>query len=265
MIAKRNSMQNLQILILMSFMDLKLKYQSSALGFFWSFLKPLLQFVVYYTIFGKILHVGQGSDYALKLFFGVIIWAWFAESTGLGLSAFIGKKSIISKIKINRILVPLAAFLTPTMNYFLNFLIFFVIYLWILPIHPVFDFFRICLIFYSLFCISLFIITCNLLIANLNVFFRDMQPIWELVLMYGVFLTPVIYQIPLKKNMEIYYYSINLLAFPLVTMKSAFFAGSLTFDFYSPIFWSYNTVLLLEFGLALLVHFKLSKHVADYL
>jgi len=257
---------NIETLLVVSFMDLKLRYQSTFLGFFWSFFKPFLQFLVYYTIFGKLLHVGSGAEYALKLFFGVIVWAWFAEGTTLGMNAFIGKRSIITKIKTNRLLPPLAAFLTPTINYILNFFIFITVFLVLMPLSGMhLNIGNLLIFIYSLVCISILIISTNLVLASANVFFRDLQPIWELVLTYGVFLTPVIYQIPVPAKYEVLYYSLNLLAFPLQNLKSVFFTTQANLFSNLSVVFFYNFMLLFILFLGLFIHHKFSRYVADYL
>lgn len=266
-INKANLLHNLEILLVLSYMDLKVKYRGSFLGFFWSFLKPLLQFVVYYSIFGLILKIGNGHDYALQLFFGVLIWSWFSEATTLGLNAYISKKTIISKIKTNKTYPPLAAYLTPTMNYLLNLSIFFLAYLLFVSAIPahIISLQNLIVFFVSLAAISAFIISLNLIIANLNVMYRDIQPIWELVLTYGVFLTPIIYHLPVPKKFEMLYYSVNLLALPLLSLKSIFFANQ------EPIYQHLNLVLPYCVSLMLLMllssysYKKLSHRMVDFL
>ena len=77
----------------------------------------------------------------------------------------------------------------------------------------------------SLGCLSLLIIAVNLILANLNVLYRDIRPIWELVLTYGIFITPIIYHITIPPKYQLLYYSTNLLALPLEALKSIFFVA----------------------------------------
>ena len=72
---------NKEVLVTIAKMDLKLKYQNSKLGFLWSFLKPLLQFCAYYTVFQVILHVNDSPDYPLRLLLGGLLWSFFVEAT----------------------------------------------------------------------------------------------------------------------------------------------------------------------------------------
>jgi ABC-2 type transport system permease protein len=186
----------LEKLFILSLMDLKLKYHRGFFGFFWSFFKPLSQFFAYYLVFGIILKIGKVSYYPLELFLGVLTWSWFTESTSQGVVCFINKKSIITQIATNRLYPPFAAFLAPTMNYFLNLIVFFCAYLcWgdsglfiethYSVLHALFVF----LLAVSI--ISLIILSLNILLAYTNARYRDIQSFWELILMYGMFVTPI--------------------------------------------------------------------------
>lgn len=258
---------SLETIYILAVMDLKLKYQNSFMGFFWSFVRPFLQFLVYFSIFGVILKISKQQDYALALFYGVLVWTWFSEATSLGMNSFIGKKSVITKVKINKLVPPLAAFLTPTINYCINLIIFAIAYLSFgkEPLAYVFSFAHLFLFVYSILCIIILINALNIILANLNVYFRDVQQIWELILTYGVFLTPVIYTLPIPPKLQVLYYSLNLLAYPLQNLKSVFFSSQL------PIVWNFKItcfylIALLFWSLvAWIVHRKLSGKMVDFL
>ncbi|OAI48192.1 hypothetical protein AYO45_01230 [Gammaproteobacteria bacterium SCGC AG-212-F23] len=265
--SKTHIFKTFEILLVLSYMDLKVKYRSSILGFFWSFIKPFLQFLVFYSIFARLLPIADGNDYALKLFFSILIWSWFSEATTLGLNAYIGKKSIISKIKTHKLYPPLAAYLTPTMNYCLNFIIFAAAYVCFMPAFPehIFTWSNTLIFFVSLFSISLLIVALNMMLANLNVLYRDVLPIWELVLTYGMFLTPIIYRIPIPKHYEPLYYSINLLAFPLVNLKSIFFTSQPALFGDTAIVTGYCIGMVVLLVAAYYCYRKLSHRMVDFL
>ena len=111
---------------------------------------------------------------------------------------------------------------------------------------------------------SILIISINIILSTVNVLFRDLQNIWDIVLTYGVFLTPIIYTIAIPKAYLKIYYFVNPLAYPIEEMKASFFGVSgvwqspahLLSFILSVIFW----VLI-----ALIVRKRLGLKVADYL
>src|SRR3970282_1715156 len=63
--------------------ELKARYRGSVLGFFWSFVNPLLLLVTYGVVFTYMLPVTRTPDiepYFLFLFCGVLPWTWFNSS-----------------------------------------------------------------------------------------------------------------------------------------------------------------------------------------
>jgi ABC-type polysaccharide/polyol phosphate export permease len=60
--------------------DLKARYRGSLLGFFWSFINPLLLLLTYGLVFTYMLPVQRTADlepYFLFLFCGILPWTWF--------------------------------------------------------------------------------------------------------------------------------------------------------------------------------------------
>ncbi len=261
--------RKLEKLFVLSFMDLKLKYQGGVLGFFWSFFKPLIQFFAYYLVFGVILNVGKEAYYPLEVFLGILTWGWFSESTQQGLVAFLNKKAVITKVATNKLYPPVAAFLSPTMNYILNLGVFFVAYLFFtqggLFFETAYPFWKSCIIFLfsfsSIACVS---ISLNILLSYLNARYRDVQTFWELALMYGIFLTPIFYVLPLPVEYQSLYFVINPLALPILLLKSLFFPISLP-DLSIMTYFFYVIIMLSLLSGSLIYHAKTYKKIADYL
>lgn len=262
-----NSIQhNWEIVYTIALMDLKLKYQNSKLGFLWSFLKPLLQFLTYYMVFGVILRVSDSPDYPMRLFLGILLWVFFTEGTSMGLGAYLGKKSIITKIKTEKELLPIAAYVSSAFSFFLNFMVFLVVFHIYTP-----SFWKIynkesLLLFLFAFCfLSIFILSLNIILATVNTVFRDLQTIWEIILMYGCYLTPIMYTLPIPEKFLPLYYFVNPLAIPIESMRAIFFKPDVPL-WENPVFMScYIGAELMWVIIAVIVNHKFKNKVADYL
>ena len=254
---------NKEVLFTISQMDLKTRYQNSKIGFLWSFLKPLLQFFAYYTVFRIFLKIDVSEDYPLRLFLGVLLWNFFVEATGNGLNSYIGKKSIVTKIKINKEILPVASYLTAFMNFLLTMIIFIIMFVIQkkIIINSVFSFLN--FVFFLLL-YSVLIISINIILATVNVLFRDLQNIWDIILTYGVFLTPIIYTIAIPKEYLKIYYFLNPLAYPIEEMKASFFGISGTWQSLEH-FISFILSVIFWVLIALIVRKRLGLKVADYL
>lgn len=256
---------NKEVLVTIAKMDLKLKYQNSKLGFLWSFLKPLLQFCAYYTVFQVILHVNDSPDYPLRLFLGVLLWSFFVEATGNGMNAYIGKKAIVTKVRVKKELLPIAAYLTAFMNFCFTMIIFLVVYI-IFAVDNTIVLASGSIIRFIMFLIlySIFIVSINTILSTVNVLFRDLQSIWDIVLMYGVFLTPIIYPLEIPEKYLKLYYFINPLAFPIEEIKMAFFGDAGNWEkieYFIP----FLLAIIMWAVIALFIDKKMGSKVADYL
>src|ERR1700685_2429380 len=62
--------------------DFKLAYFGSALGYFWSLMRPILFFGVLYVFFTQVLHVGKGiPHYGVYLLTGIVLWNYVLDAT----------------------------------------------------------------------------------------------------------------------------------------------------------------------------------------
>ena len=59
--------------------DFKLKYNSTALGFAWCLLVPLMMSCVYYFVFGVLMKIGRAPNYFLYLISGNFLWQFFSS------------------------------------------------------------------------------------------------------------------------------------------------------------------------------------------
>src|SRR5579864_6170471 len=76
--------------------DFKLKYQGSVFGYLWSLMKPLAIFGVLYLVFSVFVRIGADiPHYPVYLLLGIVLWNYFAESTGNGMRSIVEKSDLI--------------------------------------------------------------------------------------------------------------------------------------------------------------------------
>lgn len=259
------SSHNREILITIAAVDLKMRYQNSKLGMVWSLLKPMMQFFAYFMVFGVILKVSSSPDYAIRLFLGILLWNFFVESTGNALTCYSGKKTIITKIHVKKTILPVSCFLTALFNFGLTMLVFAVTYL-VYTVRGITEF-HLQRTGGGIFCLalfSLFIVAVNIVLATLNVLFRDIQTMWDLVLSYFVFLSPIMYSIEIPEKYQNLYYFFNPLAYPIEAVRSVFFASQGNWEQWDH-FASYLLAVAVWCLAAWIINKKLGGRVTDFL
>lgn len=191
------SKQNRALLAELVRTDFKLRYQGSVLGYAWSLLKPLLLFVILYTVFVKFLKIGTGvPHFPIYLLLGIVLWNFFSEMTSQSLSSIVERGDLIRKIRIPRWIIVLSASVSALINLFLNLL---VVLVFMIINHV--DIMQSALYFpIILFEIYLFSLGVSLFLAAAYVKFRDIGHIWEVILQGLFYLTPILYPLSLITN-----------------------------------------------------------------
>lgn len=170
--------------------EFKLRYKNSMLGYFWSLLEPLLMLLVLYVVFSNLMKV-QVEYYQLFLFIGIILWGFLSRATTIGMFSIVGKPSMVKKIYFPRDIFVISSCITALLMSIFESLVFvmFMIYFRVpISINIAYAF----LIILSLFIISLGL---SLALSALNVFYRDVQFIWQVLLQIGFYITPILYTI----------------------------------------------------------------------
>lgn len=81
--------------------ELKARYRGSVLGFFWSFINPLLLLLIYSFVFTVVLpgtHPKEIEPYALFMFCGILPWTWFSSSLSESANVLISGGNLIKKV-----------------------------------------------------------------------------------------------------------------------------------------------------------------------
>jgi ABC-2 type transport system permease protein len=169
--------------------DFKLRYQGSVLGYAWSLLKPLFLFAVMYVVFGILVRFGTIEHYAVYLLLGIVLWTFFAEATGQGLSSIIARGDLIRKISFPKYIIVLSTTISALINLALNMLI--VIVLMVVNRVGLSD----TVLLFPIYVIEIYLLALGLafFLAALNVRFRDTSHIWEIIMQAAFYATPVIY------------------------------------------------------------------------
>lgn len=174
--------------------DFKLRYQGSVVGYIWSILKPLMLFAVMYVVFIYFLKFGQDvPHFAVALLLGMVLWGFFTETTSLGLTSIVQRGDLLRKLNFPTHIVVISISINALINLVISFVIVGIFGL-INGVEISRFAFLIPLLFVELYAFSLGI---AFILATIYVKFRDIGPIWEVLLQIGMYSTPIIYPVTL--------------------------------------------------------------------
>jgi lipopolysaccharide transport system permease protein len=172
--------------------DLKARYRGSFLGFFWSFINPLMLLLVYSFVFKYILQQrAEGTDhYELFLFAGLLPWTWFSSSVLESSGVLISGGNLIKKVLFPAEILPIVTVLANMVHVFFGLSILVVFLAWYqAPIQAVeLVWFPVVVLVQLIFTLG-----CALILSALTVHFRDIKDILGNLMTFWFFATPIIY------------------------------------------------------------------------
>lgn len=183
---------------------LKARYRGSILGFFWTFLNPLLLMLVYFLVFNVFMKNGM-KNYSVFLFTGLLPWMWFSTALTDGVNAIVGGAGLITKVLFPPQVLTTVPVLVNMLNYVFSLpLLFLFMFLLKMPFGlPM-------LAVLPVMIIQLILIQgIVLIISAVNVYFRDLQQIVSNFLLLGFFVTPVVYNLSQVPQRYLFIFYLN--------------------------------------------------------
>lgn len=173
--------------------EIKVRYRGTVLGLLWSYLKPAVQFLVYYIAMGVFLDLQRGlENFAIYLFSGIVLMNLFGEVFGNASRSITGNGGLLKKIYLPRQLFPVANVFVALVHFVPQLVILLVACLaagW----HP--DFKQFLCMIAGFLIVAIFALGLGMVFATLNVFFRDSENFVDLILMVSTWASPVLYTI----------------------------------------------------------------------
>jgi lipopolysaccharide transport system permease protein len=169
--------------------ELRVKYKGSVLGLAWSLLLPLALVGVYTLVFSILLRTTAVEHYPLFVVSGLVTWVFFSTSIQNSCSSLLGHASLVKQVRFPRQLLPLSVVATNVVTLAVMLAIVLPLNLAIIPATRE--------TFWVVFPLALVLVGFTsglaLILACLNVFFRDIEHLVATILLPWFFLTPVFY------------------------------------------------------------------------
>ncbi len=203
--------------------ELKARYRGSVLGFFWSFINPLLLLLVYSFVFTIVIPRGQLVEiepYAVFLFCGLLPWTWFSSSLSDGANVLIVNGNLIKKVMFPAEILPMVAVISNMVHFLLGlpilvgFLVFHAVPLRLAE-----------LAWFPLVVIVQFILTLGfaMVLSALTVHFRDIKDLLANLLTLWFFATPIIYPMSAVPERGKFYMDLNPFAHLAISYQEILF------------------------------------------
>lgn len=178
--------------------DIKLKYRRSFLGYLWSILNPLMVMGIMVLVFSNMFRFDI-ENYPVYLIIGQSCFTFLTESTNQAIWSITGNASLLKKTYVPKYIFTFAKVTSSCVNLIFSLGAMLIVFI-ICKIHFGMAFFFIPIILIQLYCFCLGI---GLFLAATNVFFRDIQYIYNAVTTAWMYVTPIFYPLEqLPENLQ---------------------------------------------------------------
>ncbi len=182
-----------ELLYLLTLRDLKIRYQDTVLGLAWSLMKPLALGAVLFVALKQFVRIDV-EDYHLVLLTALFPWVWFQTAVLLATPAFAANGALLKKVPFPRVVLPFSTVLNAGVHFLLTIPVLVILLAasgrypsvtWLVGI-PLLVTVQLALLMGVI-----------LLLASIDVFFRDLEHLVEVLLNLLFYITPIFYPLDL--------------------------------------------------------------------
>ena len=168
--------------------ELRVRYKRSVLGFFWALLNPALLMLVLTLVFGTLMRIGV-PHYSVFLLSVLLPWTFFSQALAYSVESIVGNGGLLKQVRVAKLVFPVAALVSNIINFLLSLIpLLLLIAVLRFPFHWTW-------IYLPIPMLGLFLFTLGVafFFATINVFYRDVSHIVQILLTAWFYLSPIIY------------------------------------------------------------------------
>ncbi|HVG01528.1 MAG TPA: ABC transporter permease [Nitrospira sp.] len=195
-----------ELLAFLVWRDAKVRYKQAVIGAGWAIFQPLMSMLLFTAIFGYVAKLpSDGVPYPVFAYAGLIPWNFIAQATSRSGTSLVGESHLISKVYFPRLLIPLAAAVTPALDLLCALAVMIPLMMWfgMTPGWPI--------LLFPLFLLMALLtaLAVSLWLSALHVQFRDVGHLIPFCVQFWMFASPVVYSVTLIPEKWRAVYSLN--------------------------------------------------------
>jgi lipopolysaccharide transport system permease protein len=250
------------LFLVLAWRDISVRYKQTALGVLWAVLQPVTTMVIFTFIFNRMAGIqsGDGTPYPIFLYTGQLFWLYFSGTLTNASQSMVVNASLVQKIYFPRLIIPATAATTGLLDFAIALVILIGMMFW----------YGFAPGLIGLLTFPVLVLTAvmsamglGLLLAAINVKYRDVRYALPFVISTLMYVTPVIYPVsmldgyPWAKNAMIWLNPIS----GVITNARAGLLGQSGFDW--TVLWVSLLMSLVYLGLGLHVFRSTERYFAD--
>jgi homopolymeric O-antigen transport system permease protein len=208
-----------EVALALTIRDITVRYKQTVLGAAWAVLQPVMMMIVFTIFFGRLAKIpSDGVPYPIFVYAGLLPWTFFSTTIASSANSLIASANLVSKVYFPRLIIPLSSSGSGLADFAIAAVILLAMMLWYgigwsanLLAAP---FLVIGTIFIAL--------GVGVLLAALNVAYRDFRYVVPFLVQFWMFATPVVYPASLVPDKMRWLLFLNPMAGLIEGFRSAF-------------------------------------------
>jgi len=242
-----------ETLYFLAWRDVKIRYKQAALGVAWAVLQPLFTMIIFAFFFGRLARIpSDGIPYPLFSYSALVLWTYFAVTLAQAGNSLVANSNLITKIYFPRVALPAAAALGGLLDLVVSSMLLAAMMLyyqvtlhWTVLMTPIFVGQTV-----------LLVLGVGMLLAAVNVRYRDVKYTIPFLTQLGLFVTPIIYPVSFLPHRFHGWLALNPMTGVIQGFRACLFGGPIDWDLLG-CSWIV-TLLLLLVGV---LHFRSTERV----
>jgi lipopolysaccharide transport system permease protein len=202
---------------------ISVRYKQTSLGILWALLQPLLLMLIFTGVFSVLTKMpSDGTPYALFAYAGLLPWTFFSTSVTNAANSLVTHTQLITKVYFPREILPMTYLIAGLFDFAIGFLVFLGLITWydvpltahawsLVPLMAL---------------LAAWILSISLMLAALQVKFRDVGIALPVLLQLWMFASPVIYPLSLVPGEWRAWYLLNPMAGIVSSMRDILVHGT---------------------------------------
>jgi len=187
------------LFLVLAWRDISVRYKQTALGIVWAIFQPIVTMIVFTFIFNRMANIssGDGTPYPIFLYTGLLLWQYYSNTLTNTSNSMVNNAALIQKIYFPRLIVPATAAITGLIDLAIAavILIGMLIYYGIMP-----QLLGILILPVLLITAVLSALGIGMVLASMNIKYRDVRFILPFFIQILMYVTPVIYPVKMLDN-----------------------------------------------------------------
>lgn len=209
-----------ELFYIFAWRDIKIRYRQTLIGIIYVVLQPIASMLIFTVFFGNLAKIPSGSlPYSVFVLTGLVFWNFFSGALTRISNSMLDNVDIITKVYFPKIILPLAAIVTFFIDFLVNLVILLILAAFLGNIPNI----RIVYILpLMVLLMSITVAGIGLLLASINVKYRDIKNILPFVIQIMLFLTPIIYPLTIMRGSNRLIMALNPMTTVVEVMRTSF-------------------------------------------